>query len=178
MTIEPEPQARADVVGVVLEPMPPSTQASASGHGFQLDYDPAASDEPFLVLRGEEPPPPGVQAVAGYWALITMAGEPAAFVSPDVVASLDADVSVAACVFAGLRQAYAAELGRPRDFYRGRLGRPRTVTGRVIVLDHAAAERFAGRALLTEFDDAQCDYGRILPVGETCEDCMCPRRLP
>ncbi len=164
--------------GAQVSELPPflvKTTSSGAGHAF-TSAGFGLQDEPYLVLRGDEHPPSGTFLVDGVWALITSSDGPVAFVSPDVVAGLRHDVNVDT-VLSYAQRAYIADIGEPRDFFRSRLGRPRTVSGRVFVLNRDYANRGPTFAALTEFDDAECDLGTMLPVGEICnEDCECPRR--
>lgn len=132
--------------------------------------------EHFLTLRGEDTPPEGVQATTSLWALVTVQGEPAVFISPEVVQRLDPD-RPAAAVLAGLTHGYEAGFAAdPEDFFLRQLTRP--VRGQVYVLDAA----FAGAALphlrLARLGAEDCDLGTILPDGETCDGCQCDRRHP
>lgn len=158
---------------VVMEP--PEAPPSGMSFGARLAGDRYGSDEPFVVLVGEQVPPEGIQATTGLWGLVTLGGEPAAFISPDVVTALDPDEHVES-VLRDLASAYVADLAaQPRDFFRANLGRE--VRGRVIILDRQCVPQRAGAGTrLDEFDDPPCDEGTILPVGETCEGCQCPRR--
>jgi hypothetical protein len=156
---------------------PPQTQASDYSHDIVLDSGDGFSDEPFIRLQADELPPAGVQAIENTWALVSRSGEPVAFISPDHVAGLDPYQPVAA-IFGELDDAYVADFGHPRDFFRASLGAPRQVRGRVVVFDRPATQTRYYRARLSEFAEAVCALGLALEVGELCDDnlCACERR--
>ena len=141
-----------------------------------IDRGDGFSDEPFIRLQADELPPPGVQAIENTWALVVGDGQPVAFISPEIVTSLDPDQPVAA-IFDELRDAYVADFGQPRDYFRASLGRPLEVSGRVVVFSRDFTDAIATRAILTDLATARCPRGRILPPGKTCSStCDCSRR--
>lgn len=153
----------------------PTKAPSTMSPGPTDSFGHGGSPEPFVVLPGEEFPPDGVQATEGLWGLITLGGEPVAFVSPEIVTGLPADRLVAT-QFDNLSKAYVARFAaRPADFFTRELDRQ--VRGRVFILDQRFAARTRGRIRVTGFNEAYCDYGQILPAGEICGDqCACDRR--
>jgi hypothetical protein len=162
---------------VVMEP--PEVESahdvpSGMGAGRRRAFGRRGSDEPFVVLVGEEPPPGGIQATEGLWGLVTLGGAPVAFISPDVVVSLDPDLPVAD-IFDDLSSAYVAELARrPRNFFQAQLAGD--VEGRVFILDYRYAGEAGRNIRVIALEDAQCDQGQILPIGKTCPGCQCSRR--
>jgi hypothetical protein len=130
--------------------------------------------EHFLTLRGEDTPGAGVQATTNLWALVTVAGEPAVFISPEVVQGLDPD-RPAAAFLAELSHGYQAGLAAyPEGFFLQRLTRP--VRGQVYVLDTDFARAALPHLRLARLGAEDCDLGTILPDGQTCDGCQCDRR--
>jgi hypothetical protein len=162
-------------VSVITEPEPTTRRLSPYGTVGAPLFGRGGSDDPFVILAGEEAPPEGIQAAEDLWAVVTLGGNPVAFVSPEVVSGLDPDLPVGA-TFDDLRSAYVADFVRqPRDFFRQWLSRQ--VRGRVVILDRRYAERRSSRIAVTALEDAQCDLGQILPIGEICDaSCRCSRR--
>jgi hypothetical protein len=154
-------------------PAPPASPASGYGAGEHLDYGGGLSEDHYLVLRGEEVPPASAFATR-LWALVTLGGEPVAFISPDEVQNLDPGRPVAA-LLDDLDAAYVAGIGEPAAFYRQRLGRPHVTQGRVVILNRDFAGTAGLRARLAEFDDAECVYGIITGIGKPCSSCICER---
>ena len=74
-----------------------------------------------LCCRGRKFRPPSV-FVTSLWALVTLDGEPVAFISPDEVQDLAPDRPVAAFLD-DLVAAYVADIAEPTPFFRQRLGR-------------------------------------------------------
>lgn len=157
------------------EKQAPKKGLSTMSPGPRRSFGRGGSPEPFVVLPGEELPPVGVQATEGLWGMITLQGEPVAFVSPEIVANLPAERPVAA-QFDNLSEAYVARFAaQPEDFFTKQLNRQ--VRGAVYILDQRFAVRTRGRIRVVGFNEADCDQGRILPIGEICDDeCACDRR--
>jgi hypothetical protein len=153
----------------------PPARASGGAARRRSDSGGRGSDDPYLVLPAEQAPPEGIQASEHAWALVTLRGEPVAFISPAVVARLDPDAPVGTLLDA-LTLAYAAEFAnQPTSFFRYNLDGE--VRGVVVVLEQAFADYSRGRVPVTDFYAAQCERGQILPIGEICDDsCRCPRR--
>jgi hypothetical protein len=156
-------------------PAPPASTASGYGAGPDLDYGGGLSEDHYVVLRGEEVPPASV-VVTSLWALVTLGGEPVAFISPDEVQNLDPDRPVAAFLD-DLDAAYVADIGDPTRFFRQRLGRPHVTVGRVIILSRDFAGTTGVPTRLTEFGVTECAYGIIVGVGQTCSSCICDRSV-
>ena len=156
-------------------PAPSASTASGYGAGAHLDYGGGLSEDHYVVLQGEEVPPASV-FVTSLWALVTLDGEPVAFISPDEVQNLAPDRPVAAFLN-DLVAAYVADIAEPTPFFRQRLGRPHVTVGRVVILsrDFAGTARLLAR--LTEFDLTECAYGIIVGVGKTCNSCICERSV-
>ena len=167
---------------------PPTSEPDPGdySHRIAVDVGGGSDDEPFIVLQAGEHPPAGVQAIENTWALVVLRGQPVAFLSPDIVTSLDPYLPVAA-VFDEQDEAYVADFRDPRGYFERNLGRPREVFGRVIVFsrDYADPPEIFGRpaygapvrAVLTEFARARCARGQILPPGVLCDPaCRCERR--
>ncbi len=155
---------------------PPQTQTSGYSHDVVIDRGDGFSDEPFIRLQADELPPPGVQAIDNTWALVVRGGQAVAFLSPEIVTSLDPGQPVTV-VFDGLEDAYVADFGQPRDYFRANLGRPLEVSGRIVVFSRDVADAVATRAVLTDLATARCPRGRILPPGKMCSrTCDCSRR--
>jgi hypothetical protein len=154
-------------------PAPWASTAPGDGAGLHLDYGGGLSEDHYQVLRGEEVPPASA-FVTRLWALITLGGEPVAFISPDEVQNLDPDRPVAAFLD-HLDDAYVADIGEPAAFFRLRLGRPRVTQGRVVILNSDFAGTAALRAHLTEFEETECVYGIITGTGKPCSSCICER---
>lgn len=128
----------------------------------------------FLTLRGEDTPPAGVQATTSLWALVTVGGEPAVFISPAVVQRLDPGLPAAAFLDE-LTHGYETDFAAgPEDFFLRQLTRP--VRGQVYVLDAAFASAALPHLRLARLGAEDCDLGTILPDGETCDGCQCDRR--
>jgi hypothetical protein len=121
--LDPPPRAVWPGYGTRGRPdPPPAGRASGYGAGLVFDYGGGLSEDHYQVLRGEEVPPASA-FVTRLWALVTLGGEPVAFISPDVVQNLDAARPVAAFLD-DLDIAYVADLSDPSAFFRRRLGRP------------------------------------------------------
>lgn len=156
-------------------PAPSASTASGYGAGAHLDYGGGLSEDHYVVLQGEEVPPASV-FVTSLWALVTLDGEPVAFISPDEVQNLAPDRPVAAFLN-NLVAAYVADIAEPTPFFRQRLGRPHVTVGRVVILSRDFAGTAGLLARLTEFDLTECAYGIIIGVGKTCNSCICERSV-
>jgi hypothetical protein len=155
------------------DPAPRPSRAPGGGAGLDFDYGGGLSEDHYQVLRGEEAPPASA-FVTRLWALVTLGGEPVAFISPDEVQNLDPDRPVAAFLN-DLDAAYVGDIGEPAAFFRQRLGRPRVTQGRVVILNRDFAGSAGLRTRLTEFGESECVYGTIIGTGKACGSCICER---
>jgi len=153
---------------------PPETMPAGYGHDIVIDRGDGFSDEPFIRLAGEELPPPGVQAIEDTWALVTLRGEPVAFISPEIVTTLDPDSAVRE-VLDELADAYVGDFGHPRDYFQANLA-GRVARGRIAVFDQCAVGTRWLRTRLTELEAVKCAAGWTLEPGAICDDsCACGR---
>jgi hypothetical protein len=137
---------------------PSASTVSGYGAGTHLDFGRGLSEDHYQVLQGEEVPPASA-FVTRLWALVTLDGEPVAFISPDEVQNLNSDRLVAAFLD-DLDAAYVADMGEPTRFFRQRLARPHIPQGRVVILSRDFAGTAGLRARLSEFDSIECELRR------------------
>ncbi len=168
-----DPPPHVVLPGWLPGPAPAASTAPGDGAGLHFDYGGGLSEDHYQVLRGEEVPPASA-FVTRLWALVTLGGEPVAFISPDEVQNLDPDRPVAAFLD-DLDAADVADIGEPAAFYRQRLGRPHVTQGRVVILNRDFARTAGLRARLTEFNDTDCAYGIITGTHLACRSCICER---
>jgi hypothetical protein len=166
--------AEAQMLTNPVEPADVRPRPADDSTNRWVDFGRRGRDDPFVMLPAEQTPPDGIQAAEGLWGLVTVDGEPVAFVSPEVVSGLNPYRPVGS-LFDNLERGYVARFARePRRFFEAELAYP-VVSGRVIVLDDDFAQSFGQQVTLIDFAATRCMYGEILQVGRKCNRCRCQR---